>query len=135
MNFRKEAQKCYCGASICRGWLGEEPDEESEEEEEEEDEVVERSEVSKIPELPSNEVEKSEISLKELHETEKTIIPLEVKSEGELSTAEKAKSDVTSVATETIVSPVTPEKKIIKKKVSKKKPRVELFEEIDVKYF
>lgn len=40
--YGKEAQRCYCNAENCRGWIGEEPDsddefEEGEEEEEEED--------------------------------------------------------------------------------------------------
>lgn len=43
---RKEAQKCYCEAENCRGWIGEEPDSEDEveEEEDEEDDGVEESE-------------------------------------------------------------------------------------------
>lgn len=28
--FRKEAQKCYCEAVNCRGWIGETPEEEKE---------------------------------------------------------------------------------------------------------
>lgn len=40
--YGKEAQKCFCEAANCRGWIGEEPDsedEDDEDEEEEEDEV------------------------------------------------------------------------------------------------
>jgi histone-lysine N-methyltransferase SETD2 len=27
--YGQEAQKCFCGAKICRGWLGGEPDKEN----------------------------------------------------------------------------------------------------------
>lgn len=30
LNIRKEAQKCFCEASNCRGWIGETPEEEKE---------------------------------------------------------------------------------------------------------
>lgn len=36
--YGQEAQKCYCGSSNCRGWLGGEPDKENEIPEEEEEE-------------------------------------------------------------------------------------------------
>ncbi|XP_045472360.1 probable histone-lysine N-methyltransferase CG1716 [Harmonia axyridis] len=60
--YGKEAQKCYCEAPSCRGWLGEEPDDDEEgeedEEEEEEEEVEEVEEnvevkpiVDKVPEV------------------------------------------------------------------------------------
>lgn len=39
--YGKEAQKCFCEASTCRGWLGEEPDEEDDEDDEDEDEEEE----------------------------------------------------------------------------------------------
>lgn len=67
---------------------------------------------------------------------EKTLSPIDIKSE-ELLTTEKPKADEKStvISAEPVIPSVKPEKKIIKKKVPKKKPRVELFEEIDVKYF
>lgn len=34
--YGREPQKCYCGTAICRGWLGESPDEKTKEEKEEE---------------------------------------------------------------------------------------------------
>lgn len=37
---RKEGLKCYCEASNCRGWIGEEPEDSSEEEEEEEEVII-----------------------------------------------------------------------------------------------
>lgn len=55
-NYRKEAQKCYCEAPSCRGWLGEEPDEEEGEEYEEEEEENElTSEDQPIPETVKEE--------------------------------------------------------------------------------
>ncbi|XP_043235572.1 probable histone-lysine N-methyltransferase CG1716 [Amphibalanus amphitrite] len=36
--YGKEAQKCFCGSDICRGWIGEKTDDTSSEEEEEEEE-------------------------------------------------------------------------------------------------
>lgn len=44
--YGKEAQKCFCGSKNCRGWIGENPDDEEEEEEEEieEEEEVESEE-------------------------------------------------------------------------------------------
>lgn len=51
MNCRKEAQRCFCEAINCRGWIGGEPDsddevedEEEEEESDEEDRTTETSE-------------------------------------------------------------------------------------------
>lgn len=134
--FRKEAQKCYCGASICRGWLGEEPDEESEEEEyeEEEEEIVET--VSKVTELPLSEDVKLEISLYELPGDKKPLISgeVEIKNEQPLGAHEVKPEEKLPVSAQTpSISPIKTEKKIVKKKVPKKKSRVELFEEIDVR--
>lgn len=28
INYRKEAQRCYCETPVCRGWIGEDPDKE-----------------------------------------------------------------------------------------------------------
>lgn len=40
--FSREPQKCYCGTSVCRGWLGESPDEKTKEEKDEERRKEER---------------------------------------------------------------------------------------------
>lgn len=61
--YGKEAQKCYCEASVCRGWLGEEPDDEDDEEDDEEEEeetIKEESETEKVQveDLPKAEVKK-----------------------------------------------------------------------------
>lgn len=136
--FRKEAQKCFCGASICRGWLGEEPDEESEEEEEyeeEEEEIVATAEVSKVAEFPCDDV-KLEIHLTELPEDKKPLASGEVEIKGEqpLGVHEFKPEEKLPTSAETpAISPVKTEKKVLKRKISKKKPRVELFEEIDVR--
>lgn len=55
----KEAQKCYCETALCRGWLGEEPDEDEEEEEIEEE-----------VELEEEEEEEEEDDQEEIHEKE-----------------------------------------------------------------
>ena len=36
ISFRREPQKCYCGTEICRGWLGEAPDQKTREEKDQE---------------------------------------------------------------------------------------------------
>ncbi|XP_044750840.1 histone-lysine N-methyltransferase SETD2 [Coccinella septempunctata] len=48
--YGKEAQKCYCEAPSCRGWLGDEPDEDEECDDEEDEEVEETVEVKPVPE-------------------------------------------------------------------------------------
>lgn len=113
--YGKEAQKCYCGAAICRGWLGEQPDSDEEEEEEEEDEIEETKPT--VPELTI--------------ENEITLLT-EVKDEIKSEDAQDIKSDKEAVRkddSQTTVSPVKPD--VIKKKVQKKKPRIEMFEEVD----
>lgn len=42
--YGKEAQKCFCQAETCRGWIGEEPDDEDEEEEDEDEDEEEDGE-------------------------------------------------------------------------------------------
>lgn len=50
--YGKEAQKCYCEATICRGWIGEEPDDDDEEDDEEdEDEEEEEEEPVAVPDI------------------------------------------------------------------------------------
>lgn len=56
---RKEAQKCYCEAENCRGWIGEEPDSDDEDVEEEEDE--DEDEVEEESEEEANKIEDEEI--------------------------------------------------------------------------
>lgn len=97
--FSKEAQKCYCEASTCRGWIGEEPDDEEDEEDEEEEEEDEEQE----------EVEKD----------------VEESKEG----AKRAVSGVESVEKNTSIS----KKKVYPKiKPPRRKPRKEIFEDIDL---
>lgn len=94
---RKEAQKCYCEAENCRGWIGEEPDSEEEEEEaedEEESEVeadeIEENDITAIPSelsksdtaIDNNLIEPADVSQDTLNETrlndtlnEKPIVP------------------------------------------------------------
>ena len=62
---RKEAQKCYCETAICRGWLGDEPDEDDEEEDEDDEEEQEDlKKEAKITEDVNKEVVK-EVAVKE----------------------------------------------------------------------
>lgn len=117
--------------------MGEEPDEESEEDYEEEEEIGETAELTQTAEISGGDVEKRELPFKELHLVEKSVTLAEIKTEDEILTTVESKSDVkyTVVPAETTISAITPEKKIIRNKISKKKPGVELFEEIDVIYF
>lgn len=128
--FSKEAQKCYCGASICRGWLGEEPDEESEEEEyeEEEEELVETADVSQVAELPTIEHTKADVSVS--GDLKPTGDKVHEKTRGIDTTTVQGKLSITPLPEGT---PSTPEKKMVKKKIPKKKPRVEMLDEIDVR--
>ncbi|XP_037032827.1 probable histone-lysine N-methyltransferase CG1716 isoform X2 [Bradysia coprophila] len=50
--YGKEAQRCYCEAENCRGWIGEEPDSEEEEDEEEEEYDEEEGEDESEEETP-----------------------------------------------------------------------------------
>ncbi|XP_056630996.1 probable histone-lysine N-methyltransferase CG1716 isoform X2 [Diorhabda sublineata] len=111
--YGKEAQKCYCGASICRGWLGEQPDSDEEEDEEEEDEIEETKPTT------------LESTIKNVITTSlSTEIKDEIKSEYTKSDKEAMGKD----SSQTAASSVKP---VIKKKVQKKKPRIEMFEEVD----
>jgi histone-lysine N-methyltransferase SETD2 len=101
---RKEAQKCFCEAAICRGWLGEQPeddDDEEEEEEEEEEEYVEENEEQikdEAEEKADENVEKLDTELKE---------------------------------TKTVEEIEKPAKKEKKKRSPRKKPRKDIFEDLD----
>jgi hypothetical protein len=105
---RKEAQKCFCEAAICRGWLGEQPeddDDEEEEEEEEEEEYVEENEEQikdEAEEKADENVEKLDTELKE---------------------------------TKTVEEIEKPAKKEKKKRSPRKKPRKDIFEDLDVILF
>lgn len=65
MCFRKEAQKCYCEAENCRGWIGEEPDSEEEEDDEDEEEEGEEEEEEEIEES-TNQIEDKYPTMAEL---------------------------------------------------------------------
>ncbi|KAJ8960974.1 hypothetical protein NQ318_020278 [Aromia moschata] len=115
--YGKEAQKCYCEASICRGWLGDQPDEDSEDEDEEEDEEEEETEevapIEKVepPTLVPVESEKLE------DEQKPALVTDAVKDE-----AVKVEKETEKVAPAT----VTP-----KRKSPRKKPRKDIFEDLD----
>ncbi|KAH0814371.1 hypothetical protein GEV33_008420 [Tenebrio molitor] len=102
--YGKEAQKCFCEAAICRGWLGEQPeddDDEEEEEEEEEEEYVEENEEQikdEAEEKADENVEKLDTELKE---------------------------------TKTVEEIEKPAKKEKKKRSPRKKPRKDIFEDLD----
>uniref|UniRef100_A0A1B0CJ95 [histone H3]-lysine(36) N-trimethyltransferase n=2 Tax=Lutzomyia longipalpis TaxID=7200 RepID=A0A1B0CJ95_LUTLO len=53
--YGKEAQRCYCEAENCRGWIGEEPDSSEEEEDDDEDADDEESEAEVSPEEATEE--------------------------------------------------------------------------------
>ena len=118
----KEAQKCYCEAENCRGWIGEEPDsdeeysdEEDEEEEEEEEEVVEEIVVPKIPE---------EITEKTIDESK----PVEV---GEEKPATETEAVVSTTETEVVKVKVIKVKKK-KERLARKKRRNEIHDDPDL---
>lgn len=113
--YGKEAQKCYCGASICRGWLGEEPDEDDEEDEEEEDE---------------DEEEEEEIDVKEEDKLESLDEETNEKSSAETILPEESMEGVSPLEEKVVEKP---KKKKEKKKVMKqKKPRKDIFEDLDL---
>ncbi|VVC99115.1 unnamed protein product [Leptidea sinapis] len=49
--FGKVAQRCYCGAENCRGWIGAEPDSDDEYDEEEEDVSTTKSETTELSQI------------------------------------------------------------------------------------
>lgn len=118
--YRKEAQKCYCEAATCRGWLGEEPDEEDEDEEDE-DEEEEEEEEEKV-ELKEQKEEGDQQKITE-KETESVI-------------SQKSSDDITSIDLEIPVEKPKPAK------VKKEKKRIlrlrkplgkDIFEDPDVR--
>lgn len=116
---RKEAQKCYCEAATCRGWLGERPDDDSEDEDEEEEEEEDEGETE------SAVVPKVEIVDKEGGEIEAMEVDLKIAEVAEEGAMPEVK--VEKMEAETAAVPVTP-----KRKSPRKKPRKDLFEELDV---
>lgn len=57
--YGKEAQKCYCETASCRGWLGEEPDDDDDEDDDE-DEEDDDDENKEIKENDKNEIDLTE---------------------------------------------------------------------------
>ncbi|XP_066157816.1 histone-lysine N-methyltransferase Set2 [Euwallacea fornicatus] len=112
--YGKEAQRCYCEAATCRGWLGDGPSESEDEEDEEEDEA------SKISsELANAETELSSDIPKPPAEIQTEPESMEVEATPQLHPTE-----VTAVEMPQTMEPL--------KKSSKKKSRKEvLYEEID----
>lgn len=103
--YGKEAQKCYCETSTCRGWLGEEPDDDEDEDEDEDDEEDEEQEGKE---------EKPEVSAE--------LTGLDDKS---------AATDELNEA----IAVVKPPKKERKKVARAKKPRKDiLFDDLDVSH-
>lgn len=66
-NCRKEAQRCYCEATNCRGWIGGEPDSDEEiddeDEEEESDEEERTTEGSEVNDAKSSTIGNDDASL------------------------------------------------------------------------
>lgn len=110
--------------------MGEEPDEESEEEEEEyeEEEEVETAEVLQVAHLPAVSDVKIEESL-----TEHVIPDILTGEKLQLDKAGENEEKKPSITAHQVITPtILTEKKVVKRKVPKRKARVELFEEIDV---
>ncbi|CAG9853837.1 unnamed protein product [Phyllotreta striolata] len=112
--YGKEAQKCYCGASICRGWLGEQPDSDDEEEEEEEEEEEDGKSSAALQKHESDAVS-SEFG----------------DSKDDLKKDIKGDKDADETSSQVENDTAQPKSSPIKRRVQKKKPRIEMFEEID----
>ncbi|CAH0557782.1 unnamed protein product [Brassicogethes aeneus] len=93
--YGKEAQKCYCEAATCRGWLGERPDSSDDEDDEEDEETEAKVEDADVTITESDEAMDSSIADVKL---------------------EDSKSEV-------VATPA--------KKVPRRKPRKEMFEDMD----
>ncbi|XP_019761367.1 probable histone-lysine N-methyltransferase CG1716 [Dendroctonus ponderosae] len=118
--YGKEAQKCYCEAPTCRGWLGDRPDESEDEDEEDEDEATE---VAAEPAKPP--AEESAVVAKE--QLESTSLQSDIPTP--MDTAEVASVSADQIQTE---PSITPERLESPKKAGKKKLRKEvLFEDFD----
>nr|CAH7738465.1 unnamed protein product [Callosobruchus chinensis] len=120
--YGKEAQKCYCGAAICRGWLGEQPDSDEEEEEVVEEEMVAVAEAELLKEAGTGATKEAMADAKAELPSEEAAVP-KIEIEGAVK-EEVAGETIPAAALD--AAPV-----VIRKKVIKKKPRIEMFEEID----
>ncbi|XP_066260562.1 histone-lysine N-methyltransferase Set2 [Euwallacea similis] len=112
--YGKEAQRCYCEATTCRGWLGDGPSESEDEEDEEEDEANKlSSELANAETELSSDIPKPQAEI----QTEPENMEVEI-------TPQLHPTEITAVETPQTVEPL--------KKTSKKKSRKEvLYEEID----
>ncbi|KAF7266294.1 hypothetical protein GWI33_020325 [Rhynchophorus ferrugineus] len=109
--YGKEAQKCYCEAATCRGWLGERPDESEEEEEDDEEEEIVKTD--------TNEKSKAAVS-----------IPNDIELPEDITQLTKENQNKTETTTEKTDVSETPH--IIPKKTTKRKPRKDiLYEDFD----
>nr|XP_022901016.1 probable histone-lysine N-methyltransferase CG1716 [Onthophagus taurus] len=107
--YGKEAQKCFCEASTCRGWLGEEPDDDDEDDEEEDEEDEEDDD------------QDTKSAIKDNEKTE------------EVEKLEEEKAEISGESDQ-----IVKEEKVVKKKEKKKVlrprrlPRKDIFEDADL---
>ncbi|KAF5298400.1 hypothetical protein FQR65_LT01178 [Abscondita terminalis] len=130
--YGKEAQKCFCESSLCRGWLGEEPEEDEEEEEEEDAAVTEPAVsqvVEKVADIPDQQT---------TPEMQPPIPPTEtVEDENlppvlELAVQDSVKPNETPAEAPPLLEVKPPEIKKEKKKTVKRKVLKDMFEDVDV---
>lgn len=117
---RKEAQKCYCEAENCRGWIGEEPDSEEEEDDEEEAEEEEESE-EEADQIEENDVTPiaSELSKSDIAADNNLIGPADVSQDDTLNDTLNEKPIVPSKTP-------SPTKKIRKAKLDQKQKKFKI---------
>lgn len=108
----KEAQKCFCEAPTCRGWLGEQPSESEDEDEEEEEE----DEEAKKEAAKSRVVEDTAIPVQI---SDKTVVPTDIDNVPAVKDADKTVE----------VAPLETTPSLEKKK--KKKARKDVLYEVD----
>lgn len=98
--YGKEAQKCYCDAANCRGWIGEEPDSEDEYEVDDEDEDDEEEKMIKAAEVATVEVKTELPSINSLKQESVAILPVAlepiIQSDDQSRDIESIQSDVIS---------------------------------------
>ncbi|GJQ84695.1 hypothetical protein Trydic_g12714 [Trypoxylus dichotomus] len=117
--YGKEAQKCFCEASTCRGWLGEEPDDEDDEDEDDdEDEEEDEEEDDEDEANRKNETSQAvkDGSIQELPHPE----------------AMESQDKVGESQAVPVVKPEKSPKKEKKKVLRQRLPRKELFEDLDL---
>ncbi|XP_031343380.1 histone-lysine N-methyltransferase SETD2-like isoform X2 [Photinus pyralis] len=149
--YGKEAQKCFCESSLCRGWLGEEPDDDDDDDEEEEEEEEEdEEEVEKVVREVVPEVTKAEEEQPPLPPEPPVIVPATepvvelpppvtptlvpepiIKVETPEPIPSKTPPVVTPAEIQLPVKVQTPARKE-KKKIIKRKILKDLFEDVDV---